>query len=55
MNPRNHATISVRVDPANPGQFFACCGLLELADRFMGWGRGLVRYQRILFPGEATN
>jgi CRISPR-associated protein Csb3 len=26
-------SISVAVDPANPGQFFACCGLLELADR----------------------
>ncbi len=25
--------ITVRVDPTNPGQFFACCGLLELADR----------------------
>jgi CRISPR-associated protein Csb3 len=24
-------TIAVPVDPANPGQFFACCGLLELA------------------------
>jgi CRISPR-associated protein Csx14 len=24
-------TIRVPVDPANPGQFFACCGLLELA------------------------
>jgi CRISPR-associated protein Csx14 len=23
----------ISVDPANPGQFFACCGLLELADR----------------------
>jgi hypothetical protein len=28
-----HVPIRVRVDPANPGQFFACCGLLELADR----------------------
>jgi hypothetical protein len=28
MNPAN---ITVPVDPANPGQFFACCGLLELA------------------------
>jgi hypothetical protein len=27
-------SIRVQVDPANPGQFFACCGLLELADRF---------------------
>jgi CRISPR-associated protein Csx14 len=32
---------SVKVDPSNPGQFFACCGLLELADRLWpnteGW------------------
>lgn len=27
------ATISVNLAPTNPGQFFACCGLLELADR----------------------
>jgi hypothetical protein len=26
-------SIAVAVDPTNPGQFFACCGLLELADR----------------------
>lgn len=26
-------TISIRVDVTNPGQFFACCGLLELAQR----------------------
>jgi CRISPR-associated protein Csb3 len=26
-------SIRVSVDPTNPGQFFACCGLLELADR----------------------
>lgn len=26
-------SIHVRVDLSNPGQFFACCGLLELADR----------------------
>jgi CRISPR-associated protein Csx14 len=26
-------SIAVMVDPTNPGQFFACCGLLELADR----------------------
>lgn len=34
-------TIRVHVDPTNPGQFFACCGLLELADRLWentaGW------------------
>jgi len=26
-------TIRINVDPSNPGQFFACCGLFELADR----------------------
>ncbi len=34
-------SIRVTVDPMNPGQFFACCGLLELADRLWkeaeGW------------------
>lgn len=36
--------IRIQVDPTNPGQFFACCGLLELADRFSspaeGWFEG---------------
>ncbi|MDX2110300.1 MAG: hypothetical protein SFY80_08685 [Verrucomicrobiota bacterium] len=35
------ATIRINVDPANPGQYFACCGLLELAartsDNVCGW------------------
>lgn len=34
-------TIRIRVDATNPGQFFACCGLLELAERLhpgaSGW------------------
>ena len=34
-------TIRIRVDATNPGQFFACCGLLELAERLnpgaLGW------------------
>ena len=37
-------SITVAVDPTNPGQFFACCGLLELADRRWpgaeGWFEG---------------
>lgn len=37
----NTPQISINVDPSNPGQFFACCGLLELADRLWpgveGW------------------
>jgi len=34
-------TIRVNVDPTNPGHFFACCGLFELASRIAedteGW------------------
>lgn len=36
--------VHVEVDARNPGQFFACCGLLELAERFSpgadGWFSG---------------
>ncbi len=32
--------IKVAVDPTNPGQFFACCGLLELADRLWPGAEG---------------
>lgn len=38
------ANIMIPVDQTNPGQFFACCGLLELADRLRpgaeGWFDG---------------
>ena len=37
-------SITVKVNVTNPGQFFACCGLLELADRLWpgaeGWFDG---------------
>ena len=33
-------TIRVNVDATNPGQFFACCGLLELADRLWDGAQG---------------
>jgi hypothetical protein len=33
-------TIRVAVDPTNPGQFFACCGLLELAGRLWPGAEG---------------
>jgi len=36
--------ISIKVDVANPGQFFACCGLLELADRLWPSGEVLGRF-----------
>lgn len=33
-------SIRVDVDPTNPGQFFACCGILELADRLWAGAEG---------------
>ena len=33
-------SIQINVDPTNPGHFFACCGLLELADRLWGQAYG---------------
>ena len=33
-------SIRINVDPTNPGQFFACCGLLELADRMWPGAEG---------------
>lgn len=36
----NHEPIRINVDVTNPGQFFACCGLLELADRLWPGAEG---------------
>src|SRR5271156_4602919 len=38
----SHAESNIRipVDLTNPGQFFACCGLLELADRLSPGAEG---------------
>lgn len=48
-------SIAVAVDPTNPGQFFACCGLLELADRLWpgaeGWFAAGGREFRIACEG----
>jgi CRISPR-associated protein Csb3 len=40
MNNPSESVFRLRVDPTNPGQFFACCGLLELADRLWGGAEG---------------
>jgi CRISPR-associated protein Csx14 len=44
---RPHSTITLDVDLRNPGQFFACCGVLELASRLWpgseGWFEGAHR------------
>jgi CRISPR-associated endonuclease/helicase Cas3 len=37
---RPEAAIRVRMEPTNPGQFFACCGLLELAHRLWNGAEG---------------
>ena len=34
------STVRMAVDPTNPGQFFACCGLFELADRLWHGAEG---------------
>lgn len=33
--------LQLKLDPWNPGQFFACCGLLEIADRLSPGSRGI--------------
>ena len=33
-------SIRIDTDPTNPGQFFACCGLLEVADRLWSYAEG---------------
>jgi CRISPR-associated protein Csb3 len=48
--------ISVTVDPTNPGQFFACCGLLELSDRFWNGAEGWFEKEVFcLRPIESVN
>lgn len=33
-------SIAIKIDPTNPGQYYACCGLLELASRLWHGGEG---------------
>jgi CRISPR-associated protein Csx14 len=40
MSQTAEPSISVRVDLSNPGQFFACCGLFEFADRLWKGAEG---------------
>jgi CRISPR-associated protein Csb3 len=40
MSDTNKPNIQIPVDLTNPGQFFACCGLLELADRLWPGAEG---------------
>jgi CRISPR-associated protein Csb3 len=44
---QNQPNIKIPVDLTNPGQFFACCGLLELADRL--WPGAQAWFEESLF------
>lgn len=46
--------IRIAVDPTNPGQFFACCGLLELAHRLSPETTGHFENHRFLISGGPT-
>ena len=52
----NQPVIQIPVDLTNPGQFFACCGLLELADRLWpgteGWFDEGPIFRLATFPGN---
>lgn len=45
---------SVRVDASNPGEFLACCGLLELADRLSGMAEGWFSNGMFTVTGDTT-
>jgi CRISPR-associated protein Csb3 len=44
----------VAVDPTNPGQFFACCGLLELADRLWPGAEGWFAHGQFHLASRGT-
>lgn len=46
--------ITIHVDPTNPGQFFACCGLVELADRLWPGAEGWFEGGRFHIAAEGT-
>ncbi len=52
MNQVGKSPISVQVDLTNPGQFFACCGLLELADRLWPGAEAWFDCGRFLITAE---
>ncbi len=45
------ANIVIPMDLGNPGQFFACCGLLELADRLWPGTEGRFDYGSFIMAG----
>ena len=49
---RTEAPFRIKVDVTNPGQFFACCGLLELADRLRPGAKGCFETGHFALPDE---
>lgn len=45
-------SIRINVDVSNPGQFFACCGLLELADRLWPGAEGWFERRQFLIESK---
>lgn len=46
--------VRVKVDVTNPGQFFACCGLLELADRLAPGAQAAFQGEEFTIRSDAT-
>jgi len=53
MNTPN-SSICINVDVTNPGQFFACCGLLELADRLWPGAEGWFDNKKFMVNCKGT-
>jgi hypothetical protein len=52
MSSQTGECISIPVDYTNPGQFFACCGLLEVADRLWQDVEGWFQAERFLLRSQ---
>jgi CRISPR-associated protein Csb3 len=50
----NTEPIQIPVDLTNPGQFFACCGLLELADRLSPGAEGWFENRRFRLQSNSS-
>ncbi len=50
-----NANVRVNVEPANPGQFFACCGLLEWADRLFPGAEGWFEQHEFCLRTDASS
>ncbi len=52
--PNSTPSIHINVVPTNPGQFFACCGLLELSDRLWPGAEGWFDERQFCIACEGT-